>query len=563
MSDRRLTRGEFLAVGGKAAALLGLAAVLPSCTPAASPTPATPATPVPKPERVLRFAAGDFAGNLLDLAMGKGETESLISCMADGFFPLDIQTGKLTPGVIKKWELSPDGKTWALSLRNDVIFHDGSKLTAADIEYSLLMHQRSEAFQMDLTRATFGVPPKVQIVDDYTIRITTPDPSPRMTSIYSTLTSPYLWIFPKAYIEKNGIEYFRQHPIGTGPYKFVKLVPNDTMEFQAIDYPHWTGVVPDFKRVIISLVPEETTRIFMLEKGQIDVTHTSVESAIGLKKKNFGVSTGAAGVSQLNFIGAFMPEAKASPLADVRVREALSLAINRQEICDTLLGGIGAFPTSQQALNLDGTDVAPWLATKWKPRFKELYRYDVPAAKKLLQDAGFGSGFTFDIWSAPDSSAPYLLDIVTTLASYWKQIGVTANVIPVDSATWAANRRPTVNSMALVGKAGASATSLAKPVAAERLSYWTTKGGTLNLLVGSPDQAKLDGIYEQARKEIDVEKYTQFIDQGLEMTTKTWTCLSLVHGPLPTVYGPQVQVVMAPGSADWAQHFAYWKYTGK
>lgn len=543
--------------------LLVPALVLTSCGKA---TPEE--TAVPKEELVLNYAVNDFENNYLDPSL---RNEALLGIMYDGFFPIDTKTGKLTPGVIKKWEMSPDGLSWTFYLRDDVFFHEGvnadgtvakrTKVTAADIAFSLKMYVAKDSHHRDAYVQFFGDSPSTQIIDDYTIRVNCPAPSARLAVLASDLTTPVLRILPKAYIEKNGLDYFRAHPIGSGPYRFVRLVPNDVMEFEAVDN-HWTGVVPDFKRVIISLIPEETTRVYMLQKGMIDVTSVSLDNALDLEEKGFGLITTAAGQSQFNFIGMYLPEAKGMPLADVRVRQALSLAINRQEICDTLLHGLGSVPDRPQALNTAGDDVSAWLADKWIPRLKNSYRYDPEEAKRLIRDAGYPDGFSFDLWWAPDTSSPFLGDFVMVCAGYFEAVGAKANVIPVDAATWKANRRPPL-SMAMVGKVGASGTSLAKPVASQQLAYWITEGSGPGVGVRMPDQAKFDTLWKTATNSFDIEEYTKAIDQMLEMTTSQWVVVPIVDSPMPNAYGPRVIPVVPPGSSYLSGYFASWKYTGK
>jgi peptide/nickel transport system substrate-binding protein len=552
MTKTGMTRRDILAAGGKSIVLAGLAGTFADGRSAFAQSE----------ERVLHFAVNDFGNNNLDPSTTKGINLVFEMAMYDGAFPLNVDTGKVEPGVIEKWELSPDGTVWTFSLRKGVVFHDGSPFSAPDFVFSVERIMREDAFQFDVNRKYWGYPLKSEIIDDHTVKITTPAPTPRLVVTYSDLTPPHLFMLPKAYIEKNGYDYFAKNPIGTGSYKFVRFVENDSLEYEAVDYPHWSGVVPDFKRVIVTMVPEDATRMFQLEKGEIDGTVSSLDSAVSAKAKGFDVLTGSLGLSQLNFIGQYMPEAKSSPLSDVRIRKALSLAINRQEIVDTLLGGLGALPSTQQALNIRGDDVAPWLGEKWGPKMADLWRYDPDEAKKLIAEAGYGSGFSADIWTAPDTSAPFLGDIIVAMASYWAQVGFQANIISVDSAAWVANRRPP-KSMQLVGKAGGSATSLSKPVAIDRFQYWTSDGGVLNLFIGSPDQAKLDQIYTDGQKAVDVEAYTKLIDEGLELTTPTYTCVSIVEASVPVLIGPRAKSVIPPGSTYPSAYFAKWKYTGK
>src|SRR5437899_6683111 len=151
--------------------------------------------------------------------------------MFEGLLTRDAD-GKIAPGIVKKWEAAPDGLSWTFNLRDDVFFQAGTnadgtaeprrKLTAEDVAFNLEYNQIPEAQRGARWKAFVGNPPKTQIIDDYTIRIYTATPQPFLPTYSTHAILPHLWVVPKAYIAKNGMKYFRDHPIGTGPYKLVR-----------------------------------------------------------------------------------------------------------------------------------------------------------------------------------------------------------------------------------------------------------------------------------------------------------------------------------------------------
>jgi peptide/nickel transport system substrate-binding protein len=470
--------------------------------------------------------------------------------------------GALAPGIVKRWEVAPDGLSWVLYIRDDVVFHDGSKLTAEDVAFS---YDRAATSERSLLAnewiAMLGKKPRIEVVDKYTVRVYTSGPQPEF-AVLSTKFSPSLWIMPKAYIEKNGMDYFLQHPIGTGPYKFVRYVPGDLMEYQAVDYKHWR-VNPGFDRLTVYLIPEETTRVYMLEKGLLDATPVSLEAAVALKAKGFTTREGSVGVAQLWPMGAFLPEAKGKPLADVRVRKALSLAINRQEIIDTLFHGFGSIPGPLRA-GWEDTDLArmtPETLAKWKAWVAENYRYDPTEAKRLIAEAGYGAGFTFDVSSAPDNSAPFLQDVIVICTAYWKKVGANANVINLDAGSWKTVRKTSVSTK-LVGNMGADATDYPRPSTLDSWDRFTQDQGSMDVFRGAPRGAEYDALYVAATNEMDVAKRAKMLDQMMEIVMPEWPGIATVASPAMYAFGPRVNVYLPLPLRHIADYYADWKYTG-
>ena len=174
---------------------------------------------------------------------------------------------------------------------------------------------------------------EVVAVDPYTVRFVLNEPWPDFMTFYGTLASAASWITPKKYFEKVGADGFKQHPIGLGPYKFVSMKPGIEIVMEANE-EYWRKV-PSVKRLVFLSVPEGTTRLAMLKRGEVDVAYL-LEGQLGESIRNDPelklVFSGGVATFVLDFFDMWDPK---SPWADQRVRKAASLAIDRQTMSDT------------------------------------------------------------------------------------------------------------------------------------------------------------------------------------------------------------------------------------
>ena len=170
----------------------------------------------------------------------------------------------------------------------------------------------------------------IDVVDDLTVNVNTITPQIGLPPSLSRAVAPEGAMMPKAYIEKVGEEEFRRKPIGSGPWRFVRSVPGDRIEFEAVDYPHWRGT-PHFKNLQILLVPEESTRVSMVRTGEAAIASIGPDTMLSASRGGLEVLSVPGTMQALyQFWGAYRPEFKDSPIANPRVRQALSLAIDRQ-----------------------------------------------------------------------------------------------------------------------------------------------------------------------------------------------------------------------------------------
>src|SRR6058998_3995073 len=263
---------------------------------------------------------------------------------------------------------------------------------------------------------------RIEVVDDLTVRVYTKGVIPQFAASLSRAVFMEGSVMPKKYIETVGAKGFRDKPIGSGPWKFVQSIPGDKIEYEAVTYPHWRGT-PQFKRLTLLLVPEQSTRLAMVRTGEAAIASIGPEA---VKEARAG---GMKVVYQ--FWGLYRPEAKSSPLNDVRVREALSLAIDRQQIIDHVMGREARWPMPFASFRYSSDmNVARW--DDWS---RTALRYDPARAKQLLGEAGYGGGFRMTFWNTALPGTPFMVPIGEAVAGFWEKIGVK---VETKTAEWGA-----------------------------------------------------------------------------------------------------------------------------
>jgi peptide/nickel transport system substrate-binding protein len=204
----------------------------------------------------------------------------------------------------------------------------------------------------------------------------------------------------------------------------VKRDPGASIEYEAVPN-HWR-VTPAFQKLIVKLVPEESTRIAMLKRGEVDVAEISLDSVDEVKSAGFGLRYGI----NPNQVGMAFPATwldTGQPVMDVRVRKALSYAVNREEMAATFFKG-QATPSIIRSMSPHTWGFDP----SWKPD-----PYDPALAKKLLAEAGYPNRFkepVITVWARKVMGAGWLDKWSEIMAGYWEAVGVRTKVTPIDNA---------------------------------------------------------------------------------------------------------------------------------
>ena len=263
---------------------------------------------------------------LLNPAETTGQTASIFHyALHDALLkPLPGQPRALA--LAESWAESPDGRTYEFTLRQGLTFHNGDPFTAEDVKFSFgrykgvfaaLLHEKVQA---------------VEVLDPHHVRFVLHAPWPDFLTVYSALVSGAGWIMPKAYTAQVGEAGFQQHPIGLGPYRFVRATAGTELILEASDR-YWRKV-PTVARLVFKSVPDPTTQLVMLKTGELDIAYnmggdeaTAVtrDPTLRLRHTLGGITT------WLEFLGQWDP---ASPWHDRRVRLAANLAIDKQAMIE-------------------------------------------------------------------------------------------------------------------------------------------------------------------------------------------------------------------------------------
>src|SRR5262245_21527731 len=233
---------------------------------------------------------------------------------------------KMGPSLAESWRESADGKTYEFKLRRSLTFHNGDPVTAEDVKFSYERYKGAGATEL---RARIQ---QVDVVDPLTVRFVLKEPWPDFMTFYGTTATAAGLVVPKKYLTQVGDEGFKKHPIGAGPYRFVSHQPGVEVVLEA--NPAYWRHAPHVKRVIMKSVPEGTTSVTRLKKGEADIAYAlDGEDAENVKRdpKLTLVPSKHASIYWIEFTEQWDPK---SPWADKRVRLAAIYALNRKAIND-------------------------------------------------------------------------------------------------------------------------------------------------------------------------------------------------------------------------------------
>jgi peptide/nickel transport system substrate-binding protein len=372
-------------------------------------------------------ATGTLTVAVADFAQESTDPINLESTWGWAFYDALLrwdEDGVLIPGVADEWNL--DGNVWTFKIHEGIKFHNGDPLTAHDVKFSMDrfsdMEQSSNPWSYYLSKGYNQV--ETRVVDEYTFQFVQDHPEPAQIIIMA-----WVRILPKDYYEEVGMDEFRAHPIGSGPWKFKELISETSMTLEANEDYWRPDEVPKFKYYKELQVPELATRISMLKTGEVDmVAFPDLDQIDNLVDAGFtAFSIGVPGTTSLCIQGSWLPDA--GPVGDIRVREALSYAVNRQEICDTLYAGY-ASPGGQFYMYPGGYGWSEELAAD---------PYDPTLAMQLLEEAGYPDAFDDPVITCYTTAAGGLSggpDFFLALMSYWEAVGLQVDLQVLDATIW-------------------------------------------------------------------------------------------------------------------------------
>jgi len=426
-----------------------------------------------------------------------------------------MPAGINTPSLAESWTASKDGLTYEFVIRKGVKFHNGEPVTAADVKFSFERYKGAGAKLLkDRVR-------EVQIVDPGRVRFLLKEPWPDFMTFYGTSATGVGWIVPKAYVEKVGDDGFKKAPIGAGPYKFVSFNPGVELVMEA-----WEGYwrkVPNVKRLVYRSLPEETTRAAALKKGEIDIAYLLTGPVADDVRRTPGFKLVAPKESQgtfwLDLPDQWDPK---SPWHDIRVRQAASLAIDRESLNQAETLGFSKPTGSLIPRPLEFS------------RFFEPDPFDPAKAKRLLAEAGYPNGFDAgDLYPWP----PYF-SMGEALAGYLLNVGIRTKLRTMERAAMTTAWREKKLKNVIVGITGAGGN------AATRLEAYVSRNGiyTSGIL---PD---VEDLFQRQARETDVKKREALVHQIQQILHDRLTHipiyeLAFIWGVGPSVDEPGINLI--------------------
>ncbi|MBT2654434.1 ABC transporter substrate-binding protein [Bacillus sp. ISL-18] len=266
------------------------------------------------------------------------------------------------PGLAVSWKYSNDS-TLILTLRENVKFHDGTPFNAEAVKFNIDRINSDKSMLTDLKNII-----SVKVIDEKTVQLNLKQPD---SSILLALSDQAGMMVSPTAVEKNG-ESYSQHPIGTGPFKMSRHVPNGEIVYEA-NKEYWDKDLPYLDKMTVKIMPEETTRINALKSGEVDFAENISPGTVSslVNDKNLKVLQEIS----LPFKMLYLNDAKA-PLDNKAVRQAINFGIDREALIKAINFGIGE-PAYQ-----------PFPKAYWAANKDLKINYDPEKAKQILKEAG-------------------------------------------------------------------------------------------------------------------------------------------------------------------------------
>lgn len=457
---------------------------------------------------------------------------------------VDPQT-KLIPGLAERWR-ALDALTWEFSLRRGVKFHDGTEFTAEDAAFSL-------ARPLSIRGSPGGFAAYVRAVDSatavdrYTLRVKTKHPYGALPEDLNSIL-----MVSKKHALNAGPEDFDggRAMVGTGPYRFLRYQRGDRLELARHD--GWWGKTPAWERVTLRVIPADPTRTAALLSGELDAIEHVPSAAIKNLNKNNKlkvIQTTSWRTILLHLDqyraqppGVSGPDGKPlpkNPFQDIRVRRAISLAINRTAIAERVMEGLAVPAANIVSPGVFGHNTA------LKPA-----PYDPEGARRLLAEAGYPNGFRITL-AGPNNR--YINDeqVLQTVAQLLTRAGIQARVEAMPMSAFLGRVRKEETAVSLLGWGSFAAdlalrSLVAAPDADKGYGAWNW---------GRYANPRVDALMEQALGSVDRAKRETLAREANTLAMNDLAVIPLYHQVVSWAMRTGLAYVPRTDEFTLAQHF--------
>ncbi|MCY1152569.1 MAG: ABC transporter substrate-binding protein [Sphaerochaetaceae bacterium] len=415
------------------------------------------------------------------------DTKAIFNNVFEGLMKFD-STGDLYPAIAKNIIINETQDVYTFELRENVYFHNDKHLTSDDVVYT---YENLHSMSGDIANsASYSGIEKVEALDDYTVRITLEKPS---SAFLSTTT---IAILPRGYDNQSTF------PIGTGPYKFVEYQPSQKIVLERFDKYYNEEKMPEIKTAEIYIISDEASVVSALKSNQLDLAIISSENAKILEDQ-FKIDS-----SPMNMVVLWALNNSEPPFDSEKVRLALNLMVNRDDIVNGVFGG---YATKLY------TNFSPIMKHYYNEELDNYYQRDLETAKALLKEAGYEDGFEIDI-TVPSNYYQHV-NSAQIISSEAEKLNIKVNIKNVEWGTWLeevyTNRNYQSTIIGLAGKIDPN----------DILSRYETSYKRNFINYSNP---KYDEVIEAAAKTIDDDKRVALYREAQQILSDTsasvWLC---------------------------------------
>ncbi|MBB1635553.1 ABC transporter substrate-binding protein [Cupriavidus sp. UME77] len=453
---------------------------------------------------------------------------------------IENKDNKLQPGLALSWK-ALDDKTWEFKLRRDVKWQDGKPFGAEDVIFSY-QRARNVPGSVASYAGYLRTIESMNAKDPYTLVIKTNIPNPDLP-----LNLASIHIVSKHVGEKSSTEDYNsgRAVVGTGPYKFISYTPGDRVMMARND-GYWGGK-PAWQQVSYRYINNGPARTAALLSGDVDVIDKVSVSDLAKLKQSPNISVFPyAGLRVMLLQPSFKPgpnpyitdnagkPLEKNPLLDVRVRRALSLAINRQAVVGRILQNTASVANQWMPKNTFG----------YNPEVKDI-PFDPEQAKKLLAEAGFKDGFKLTI-HAPNDRYPQGPETAQAVAQFWTRIGIKTQVEVVPWSVYSG--RANKNEYAVSMLAWGNGTGEASYALVNVLATVDAKKGLGASNWGHYGNPAVDKALDESTAEFDVPKREAMLRRSVKLVSDDVGVLPLYH--YQNIWAARKGLKVAPMTSD-------------
>ncbi len=358
----------------------------------------------------LRIGIGTDPESFDPIRISSAPAGMVFEHMVEALFDMD-EEGEIYPLLAKDYDVSDDGLIWTIYLREGIEFHDGVTFNADAVKFNLerfLDPEKEAPYRFLIDKVT-----EVEVVDDYTVRLHTEEV---FAPIIAHLSHRFIGMVSPEAVEEYG-EDVGENPVGTGPFMFQRWVRGESVELEK--NPDYWGEGPYLDSVEFKIIPEDGTRMIMVETGEIHAAMRVPPRDMPRLADHPEVNVLRVPSVRTIYIGFHNQR---PPLDDIRVRRALNYAVDKEVIVEHILAGAGQPSDAPISPGIFGyTPVGQ-------------YEYNPEKAQELLEEAGYPDGFDITLYHPVGR---YLMDetIVEGVQAQFAEIGVDAELITME---WAA-----------------------------------------------------------------------------------------------------------------------------